>query len=342
MQSALDISNRKIRLLSSLELEEVQTVASEIITEVCSPKAIAILMWDEDLEHFGNKFFFGPQKKELIKLADAFAEEEPTVLERKIFEVDVDDLGVDVPKGLDSVFCYQVVNSGRLSACILIAGPDEESAEVILTDLEEYPFGTALYHSWEFKELQLENERLRSQYEDMEHQTRSRVEQMEDQTRNLIRDLTSRDHLRTRQVDRERLVYWISNAVRSSVHIQEVLDMTVEKIGTTIGVSRCLLLRAVDSSDRLVVFEWHQQNTESVKHLFYSDEGFEFTQAALSTPSPQDLVEPELDNQGKYSKEFLSKFGIRSGLIVPLVLRDKVLGVMFLQDCVQPRDLDYR
>ncbi|CAN5428219.1 hypothetical protein BH10CYA1_BH10CYA1_59590 [soil metagenome] len=338
MQSALDISNRKIRLLSSLELEEVQTVASEIISEICSPKAIAILMWDEDLEHFGNKFFFGPQKKELVKLADAFAEEEPTGVERKIFEVDTDDLGVDVAKGLDPVFCYQVVKDGRLSACILIAGSDEDSAEVILGDLEEYPFGTALYHSWEFKELQLENERLRSQYEDMEHQTRSRVEQMEDQTRNLIRDLTSRDHLRTRQVDRERLVYWISNAVRSSVHIQEVLDMTVEKIGTTIGVSRCLLLRAVDSSDRLVVFEWHQQNTESVKHLFYSDEGFEFTQAALSTPSPQDLVEPELDNQGKYSKAFLAKFGIRSGLIVPLVLRDKVLGVMFLQDCVQPRD----
>lgn len=340
MQSALDISNRKIRLLSSLELQEVQSVVADIVTEICSPQAVAVLMWDEDLEHFGNKAVFGAQKKDIAKLVDSFSQEEPTVDEKKvIFEVDLDDLGVNLPASLDPVLCYQVINEGRLIACILLVGVDDEiETETLISDLSEYPFATALYHSWEFSELQLENDRLRSQYEDMELQTRRRVEQMEDQTRNLIRDLTSRDHLRTRQVDRERLVYWISNAIRSSLHIQEVLDMTVEKIGTTIGVSRCLALRAVDTSDRLVVFEWHQDDIESVKHLFNSDEGFEFAQAALSTATPQDLVDPDLDTQSKYDREFLRKFGIRSGLIVPLVLRDTVLGVLFLQDCVHPRD----
>lgn len=340
MQSALDISNRKVRLLSTMELQEVQSVVADIVTEICDPKAVAVLMWDEDLEHFGNKVSFGEQKKEIAKLVDAFCEEEPDIDgKNKIAEVDLDDLGVNLPASLDPVWCYQVVNNGRLIACILLIGVDEEfESDKLLAELEEYPFATALYHSWEFSELQLENERLRSQYEDMELQTRRRVEQMEEQTRNLIRDLTSRDHLRTRQVDRERLVYWISNAIRSSLHIQEVLDMTVEKIGTTIGVSRCLALRAVDTSDRLVVFEWHQDNIQSVKHLFHSDEGFQFAQAALSTPTPQDLVDPELDTQCKYDKEFLRKFGIRSGLIVPLVLRDNVLGVLFLQDCVHPRE----
>lgn len=340
MQSALDISNRKIRLLSTLELQEVQSVVADIVTEICAPKAIAVLMWDEDLEHFGNKASFGADKKEIAKLVDAFCEEEPEIDgKNKISEVDVDDLGVNLPASLGPVLSYQVVNNGRLIACILLVGTDDElESDELLAELEEYPFATALYHSWEFSELQLENDRLRSQYEDMELQTRRRVEQMEEQTRNLIRDLTSRDHLRTRQVDRERLVYWISNAIRSSLHIQEVLDMTVEKIGTTIGVSRCLALRAVDTSDRLVVFEWHQENIESVKHLFNSDEGFKFAQSALSTPTPQDLVDPDLDTQSKYDKDFLRKFGIRSGLIVPLVLRDTVLGVLFLQDCVHPRE----
>ena len=112
-------------------------------------------MWDEDLEHFGNKFFFGPQKADLVKLAEVFAEEAPSSLEKKIFEVDTDDLGITVPNGLEPVFCYQVVKDGRMSACILIAGAVEESSEVILGDLEQYPFGTALYHSWEFKDCLL-------------------------------------------------------------------------------------------------------------------------------------------------------------------------------------------
>jgi diguanylate cyclase (GGDEF)-like protein len=335
MQSAVDISNRCVRLLSTIDLDEVLASVAEIIGEVCSPQAVAILMWDTDLETFGDRFFFGPRKKELVKLAEAFADEEQSEPERKIFEVDATELGVTLHKDLDSVHCYRVVYDGSLCACILIAGADDEvEADEIVEDLEHYPFGTALYHGWEFKELERENTRLRSQYEEMEEKT----SMLEEQTMKLIRDMTSRDTLRTRQVDRERLVYWISNTVRSSVHIQEVLETTVEKIGTTIGVSRCLLLRAVDSADRLVVFEWCKQNTEPVKNLFYSDEGFEFTQSALSTPSPHDLVDTDLDRHHKYSKSFLQKLGIRSGLIVPLVLRDNVLGVLFLQDCLQPRD----
>ncbi len=334
MQSAVDISNRKVRLLSSIDLDEVLATVAEIISEICSPQAVAVLMWDTDLETYGDRFLFGPRKKELGKLAEAFADIETEGLDRRIFEVDADELGVSMHKDLDPVLCFPVTYDSRLCACILIAGADETEPDEIVEDLDNYPFGVALNHGWEFKELQRENVRLRGQYEEMESRTRM----LESQTMELIHDMTSRDTLRTRQVDRERLVYWISNAVRSSVHIQEVLDLTVEKIGTTLGVSRCLLLRAVDTPDRLVVFEWHQQNTEPVKNLFYSDEGFEFTQAALEKQSPHDLDDPALDTHSKYNKTFLRKLGIRSGLIVPLVMRNRVLGVLFLQDCVQPRD----
>jgi diguanylate cyclase (GGDEF)-like protein len=117
-----------------------------------------------------------------------------------------------------------------------------------------------------------------------------------------------------------------------------VLAMTVEKIGTTVGVSRCLLLRSVETIDRVVVFEYHQPNIPAVRELFLSDAGCEFTSVALSKTVPHDLVDIELDNQSSYDKNFLRQLGIRSGLIVPLVLRERVVGVLFLQDCVQPRD----
>lgn len=334
MQSAVDIASQIERLLRSIELDEALNSVAEIVTEVCSPQALAILMWDSDLESFEETFIFGPKKKDLQKLAEAVSAEEPKDLDKKVVELDLDDLGVTLPKGLDPVFCCPVVKDDQLCALILIANPGIAEEDELAEALEPYPFFPSLSNGWEHRELQRENQRLRSQYEEMEE----RVGQMEEQTSKLIRDMTSRDVLRTRQKERERLVYWISNAVRSSLHIQEVLDNTVEKIGTEIGVSRCIIIRAVDTSERINVFEWHQQNTPSSKNLFFSDEGMSFSSAALSSTSPHDLVDPALDTQSKYSKEFLQKFDIRSGLIVPLVLRDKTLGVLFLQDCVQPRD----
>lgn len=334
MQSAVDISNRITRLLSSIELEQALNSVAEIITEVVSPHAIAILIWDHDLESFEEKFLHGPKKKDLAKLVERFVNEEMPALEKRLIEIDLDDLGVSLGKDMDPVYCHPVLKNGELCALILIANPSTAEEDELLEELAPYPFADSLANGWEHRELQRENQRLRSQYEELEE----RFGMLEEQTMKLIRDVTSRDALRTRQTERERLVYWISNAVRKSLHIQEVLETTVEKIGTTIGVSRCLIIRAVDTSERFNVFEWHQEKTPSCKNLFLSDLGFEFSEQALSSTYPHDLVDPAFDTQSKYNKDFLSQFDIRSGLIVPLVLRERVLGVLFLQDCVQPRD----
>ena len=81
---------------------------------------------------------------------------------------------------------------------------------------------------------------------------------MEEQTRKLIHDITARDSIRMKQLERERLVYWISNAVRSSVHIQEVLDMTVEKLGNQFSVGRAVLFRADEMGNVPEVYEFTQ------------------------------------------------------------------------------------
>jgi len=341
MQSAGDIGNHKVRLLSSLELDDVLAVAHEIIETICTPKAVSVLMWDADLENFGDRFNFGARKKEFAKFADAFCEDDLPGKEQEISELDTDDFDVKLARELEPVICYKVLHESQLCAAILISCVEEMETADLLQELHLYPFGLAIHRSWEYRELQRENERLRSQYEEMEDKT----SMLEQQTITLIHDMKARDSLRARedalrnmQVNRDNLVYSISNAVRSSVHIQEVLTMTVEKIGTTLGVSRCLLLRSVESIDRVVVFEYHQPTIPAVRELFLSDAGCDFTGAALSKTSPHDLVDIELDNQLSYDKNFLRQLGIRSGLIVPLVLRERVVGVLFLQDCVQPRD----
>ncbi|MFX5957138.1 hypothetical protein ABTF01_22335, partial [Acinetobacter baumannii] len=78
----------------------------------------------------------------------------------------------------------------------------------------------ALKNAWEFRELQRENERLRSNYQHLEHLTIAN----EERTMKLINDDHLSESMRIKLQIRDKMFYSITNAVRSSVHIQEVLD----------------------------------------------------------------------------------------------------------------------
>jgi diguanylate cyclase (GGDEF)-like protein len=332
MHTVNDTLTLKIKLLSSINLDDVTECVAEIMAAVASdPPGIAILMWDSDLESFGDRFYFGSKKRDLPKLCDAFVEEFDEA------ESQDEPLAEFKPRSgassdLSPAFAYQVRADNQLCACILVFGADELEDEEA-AELQAFPFSIALKNAWEYSELQRENERLRSQYEQMEDKT----SMLEEQTIKLIHDLTARDTMRNRQLAREKMVYWISNAVRSSVHIQEVLDTTVERLGTTLGLSRCILLRAVENADTVQVFEFTKDTFPSARDLFLGRDGEEFNKVALTRLTPEVLIEPELDNQCPYDRVFLTKLGIRSGLVVPIIMRERVLGVLFLQDCVEAR-----
>jgi diguanylate cyclase (GGDEF)-like protein len=327
-----DISDLKLALLSSIELDEVAGAVAEIVTQLTEPQAIAIMLWDQDLESFGDKFLFGPRKKDLTKLCDVLADaaEAP---EKELSELDCDDLNVKLASGLEPVFCYRVEKDSQLVACVLIAGAEDQDEKQLKESLAGFPFVQALNNAWEFRELQRENERLRSQYEDMEGKT----SMLEDQTRKLIHDITTRDSIRTRQVERDRLVYSISNTVRSSVNIQKVLETAVQQIGSTFDVSRCFILRSVDTTDQLTVFEFTQPDIASIQNLFFSDSGLQFANQVLTRFNPHEIDAENVDKLG-YDAEFLRTMQIQSGLIVPLVMRERILGAMFLQHCSETKE----
>jgi diguanylate cyclase (GGDEF)-like protein len=333
MDSNSDVTNNAIRLLSSIDLDEVAAIVADVLLQLSPYRALAVLMWDEDLERFGERFVFGPDKKDFLKVAESYADsyEQTEVEELQLEELDTEEIGSSLNKNLLPIHLCWIKNGQAVCACLLIAG-EIENADEVEQHLGRYPLGLALHNAWQYRELSHENNRLRGQYEEIEDKTSV----MEDQTRKLIHDITARDAMRTKQVERERLVYWISNAVRSSVQIREVLETTVNKIGTTIGVSRCLLLHAV--TDELEIFEFTGPLTEPVRNLFLLEEGSAFAKIAFTRTSPHDLEDPDSDSQSDYDQNFLRKLGFRSGLIVPLVIRDRVLGVMFLQDCLQPRE----
>jgi len=333
MRSAIDKSQDSIKILSSLDLDEVLESVAETVLQLASPQAVAILMWDRDLENFSDQPVFGPRKKEFRKFVESLAADYERS-DKQIEELDVDAVGVNLPAELTPVFCYRLFEGEDLCAVILIAGADDLVASELQEDLAEYPLRPALAHAWEHRELRRENERLRAQYEELE----DRVNTMEEQTRKVIHDTMSKEALRTSKIERERLVYGISNAVRSSLRIQEVLQNAVNQIGSGFAVSRCFLVRPVDSEEQLVAFEYHNPQQEPVKALFAGESGMAFTRLAMASQAPQVLGDPQADGAGHYEPGFLKELGLKSGLVVPLILRERTLGVIFLLESTAGRE----
>jgi diguanylate cyclase (GGDEF)-like protein len=331
MSSAKESYLQQIRLLSVLDLEELSGVVATIANELVGAKAVGVVLYDPDMEALSDRYWFGEHKKDLSVVGEPFCEDYKET-DTDTFEVNFGDLGIELAAGMLPVYCHQVRKDGELVACLLLAAPTVKMDE-IAPAFAELPLALALHNAWTTTELSRENGRLRSSYEEIEKKTGM----LEEQTMKLIHDVTIRDSIRTKNVERERLVYLISNLVRSSMDIQKVLDTTVEKIGEEFALNRCIVLRSMDLKG-LEVSEFRTENVKSIKELFFSEAGFEFAHQALSKTAPQDFGDPDTDTHISYDREFLKKIGIRSALIVPLIMRERVLGCLFLQDCTEPRD----
>lgn len=354
-----NISAHTIYILSAIELEEVMACIHELCARALSAQSTAILMWDADLEMFSDQCIYGDTKGEFSELVElylsaaadklsSYSGDEPP-LSRHNADIRVHTLDLSWLENVDrslllgmieslgKVYQVRVYFKGELVAVVLVAGselPDPLHTQDLMSGA---PIALALSRAFEMKELQRENERLRGQYEEIEEKTSS----MEEQTLKLIHDITARDSIRMKQLERERLVYWISNAVRSSVHIKQVVDITVEKIGTTFGVSRCLLLRAEASGpavSEIEVHEYIKPGLSASRELFYTDIGREFIRLALAKETPESIDSADLSGGGYFNVAFLRELRIKSGLIVPLVMRDRILGALFLQDIDFDRD----
>jgi diguanylate cyclase (GGDEF)-like protein len=331
MHTPEQIAERTITLLSSSDLVQAAATVAEIVQGVSGSPLAAVIMWDPDVEMLRDRFVFGPTLKGFDTLISAFCDEFKCNEEE--FEI-LSDSDYSIPSGQEGLVCWQVRLEDRLCACVLISLDDGHDLKALKSEFSAYPVAQVLARVWDHAELKKENERLRSTYDELEDKTTL----LEEQTRRLIHDLTARDATRTRHVERERLVYSIANAVRSYVDIRKVLEATVERIGTTFSVNRCLLLRPIDSHtiSEVNVYEF-LLGAESVKELFSCPEGTQFTQTALQKTIPQDITDADFDKQNSYDPAFLRKLRIKSGLMVPLVLRERVLGTLFLQDCNEAR-----
>ena len=116
-----------------------------------------------------------------------------------------------------------------------------------------------------------------------------------------------------------------------------MLETAVEKIGTTLSLSRCHLLRA-GFEDQIEIYDYSDGKVAQIKEELLQGEGLEFTRAALSIKTPRHLDDHKFEEQDKFNARFLEKLGMRSGLVQPIIMREEVIGSLFLEDCQVSRE----
>ena len=333
MKSTKAQSNPYLRLLGTLEFNEVLESIADIFLKNWNCCSLTILVWDPDLDSVCDKFYFGPDRQFLTEAAKEYTAE----LESGGGSFDDKTTGVfestelTLPDDIELRY-IRIQKKGKICAAILMASSPVDGTE-IEKKLSEYPLFVAISNAWEIREIKRENERLRSRYDDLEDQNAN----LEDQTRKMIQDLTVKDALRFRTIERDKLLYEISSAMRSSVEIHQVLQNAVNNLGQKFDLSRCLILRPSIHTGDLLVYEHHNSSTSSVQTLFFSDDGQAFVRSMMSKTAPCELGDGEYGTTYGLDKDFLATFGFLSGLIIPLIMRTRTIGAIFLQDCKMPR-----
>lgn len=334
MKTVMDIANHQLRLFGTLHFEDVLKAVHGVCDSLWNPPALGLLVWDTDLEIFSDTRFFGPKGPELEALTEVFAGK----IERR-FDISDPSFGsvspfdvapVPFPDGLGPIYYVRVQDETALTAVILIAGIGTHEPAELHAALEPFSLFLALSNAWEVRELKRENERLRSRYDDLELTNST----LEDQTRKLIRDLELKDILRHRRIEDERMLYEISAAARSSLEIHPVLQTACDLLGRKIDQGRAIILRVLaNEEDSLFVSEYHHDSVEPVRDKFLTEEGQRFVHELLSKTAPCDLSDLKLAERAGFEPAFLSSLEYQSALIVPIILRERTIGGIFLHEC---------
>jgi diguanylate cyclase (GGDEF)-like protein len=321
MQSALDITEKRLALLKTLELDEACATVNAIVTAEWKPSAVGVLLWDPDMETFSDmhKFAFGGAEEEMMELMDAVISEECE------WDFDVSEVP-DIAASLNPVICYRVENDRDHVAIVFVAGDAALNERDLAANLSQYPINYALANCFEVAELRRDSERRENACDALQ------AELQEERLKNSEKHSAFKSEVS----DKERLIYAISNVIRSTLDPNEMLNLAVNEIGPAFELSRCLIIWPKPEVEEYVVAEYNNPSVTAAKDLFHTPRGEEFVKLASTKLAPNEFGEGSADDD-VFNKEFLAEFGFQSALTVPLVKVDRNLGTVFLQDCAKMR-----
>jgi sugar diacid utilization regulator len=129
----------------------------------------------------------------------------------------------------------------------------------------------------------------------------------------------------------------VSAALGDFRDLDGLLHLIAEQICELVGVSRCSLYLRDKSSGlfRGQVGHWHHNIDERIKRLVSGVDADGFTAQILATKSPVVVEDTRADPRPIRST--MREWQVRSMLGVPMVLREEIIGIIYLDDEEKPR-----
>jgi PAS domain S-box-containing protein len=141
------------------------------------------------------------------------------------------------------------------------------------------------------------------------------------------------------QTDKERLVNQISQHIRQTLNLEDVLIKTVAEVKEFLECDRVLIYRIWDDGTGTAITETVTENYPIILGQSFPAEVFPreyhqaYTQGKIRT-----ITNVDTENIEECLVEFIKQFGVKAKLVVPILQADHLWGLLIAHHCQNPRE----
>jgi DICT domain-containing protein/signal transduction histidine kinase len=137
---------------------------------------------------------------------------------------------------------------------------------------------------------------------------------------------------------KERLLNYVTGAIRRSLNPEEILEVAVNKLGEGLGVCRCVIYRCQASdSNAIIEHEFLNHGITSIKGQNWPLKNNPLFKQAIELGESLSIndvaVDPLIQERSTSLQRLVTSCSILSWLVVPILYQGKLLGMMELHHC---------
>jgi two-component system, cell cycle sensor histidine kinase and response regulator CckA len=155
-----------------------------------------------------------------------------------------------------------------------------------------------------------------------------------------LRNLTAlkeTESILNQQAEGERLVASLTQKIRQSLDLQEILTTTVTLVREHLRADRVLIVQLLEKGRGKLRQEALAPGCPPICSLGLPDHGFAADWLEQHRPGHPTIIDVESDRLPPRYVEFLKQLGVKSSLSAPLLVQGELWGLLISHACHQPR-----
>ncbi|MEA5499690.1 diguanylate cyclase domain-containing protein [Limnoraphis robusta] len=155
-------------------------------------------------------------------------------------------------------------------------------------------------------------------------------------------DITARKQNEKRlreQAQREQLITLVTQRIRQSLNLDDILETTVAEIRQLLQTERVLIYRFEPDKSGIVIAESVDESWVSLRGKILFDEGLADNTCINAYTHGRIQNTPDIYNSGLPDCyiQLLAQFQVRANLVIPILHGEELWGLLVAQHCSQPR-----